>query len=157
MEEASSSQNLNPSWYCEIGNVLDNYAVGYSWIVMKDGIIIDSLSNGYARAPWESQWQAVPMTTQTKMNTASVSKTISAVALLNLLEQDLSQLDNPFWPYIMNHPQITTNPAAGIQSITLRQLLQMSAGLGVDRGGSDYTDLSKQSLMPLVDKLTKTM
>ena len=117
----------SPNWECTFRTALDGKVAGYAYAIMKDGNFVAAGSHGYARAPWELSNPGVEMTINTEINFASVSKPIAAATLMTLIEP--CDLDNTFWSYLSSMPQVTATPAAGVTSITLRQLLQMKSGL----------------------------
>ena len=63
----------------------------------------------------------------------SNTKTLTALLLLRLQEQGLVDLDDRIGPYVPASPVIDT-------SITIRQLLQHTSGLGEFAGGAQYRD-----------------
>jgi CubicO group peptidase (beta-lactamase class C family) len=78
---------------------------------------------GYGWADIEQSW---PMTPQTVMNIASISKTVTATAVLQLAERRLIDLDtdvNEYLPFSVRHPEFPDTP------ITARQLLTHTAGI----------------------------
>ncbi len=62
------------------------------------------------------------MVTQTKMRTASIAKPMTAVAIMQLVEQDLIDLDVPVQTYIPNYPKKKKG------KITTRHLLNQTSG-----------------------------
>ena len=114
------------AWKQTFQEALDQHAVGYAWAIVNDGNIIDSGQHGYARAPWENVDAGIPFTAETIMPIASVSKPITAVALLSLLENDLSRLDKPFYPYVQDKIPVA---GTGVETVTLRNLLTMKSGM----------------------------
>jgi CubicO group peptidase (beta-lactamase class C family) len=126
---------------------LDVNMVGYSYAVSEEGITTGYGGFGYARAPWETQNPGVPMTETSRLDVASVSKSLAAAALLHLLEQgtykDLNghvlTLDtlivNIFPTSVLG---VGGKWGAGIGQVTLRNLLDMDAGL-CDKGANGCT------------------
>ncbi len=76
-----------------------------------------------------------------KINVASVSKTITAAALLKLLNQKSISINAPVYPYLPKH----WKRAPRVNDITFRQLLRHSAGFkGSDMVYTEsYADLKK--------------
>ncbi len=72
------------------------YVMGYAYAVGKDGQVVAS-GSGYARGAHETPNANVPMTPDTRINLASVSKSITGIALEVLLKQKGISLDAPFW------------------------------------------------------------
>jgi hypothetical protein len=105
-------------------------AGGYACEVIDHGKVVVSLAEGWARAPWEPKDPSIPWTINTRQEVASVSKTITAAAILKLWEEcsGTSQqfsLDEPFWPHIS---EIYPNVNEDVKKITIRQLLQHTSG-----------------------------
>lgn len=59
---------------------------GYAFAVMHQGKVVAEAAEGWARAPWEKEHASVKWTLDKPMGVASLSKTITAVALLKLWE-----------------------------------------------------------------------
>ena len=75
---------------------------GYAFEVLHKGKVVAKGAEGWARAPWEPDHPSVKWTLDKPMGVASVSKTITAVALLKLWEETDQKfsLDEAFWPHI---------------------------------------------------------
>ncbi len=92
--------------------------------VIKDEEIIWSNAYGYYNIKEEKR-----ATETTLYNIASISKPITATALLQLYEQGLFELDediNTFLPFTISHPDYPNTP------ITFRMLLAHQSGLSED-------------------------
>ena len=98
-------------------------------IVHQDQVIY---AKGFGLAHMQ---QELPVTLETVFRIASISKTITAIGLMQLWEQEKFQLDAPVNEYLkayqLNHP----NPQA--PPITFRQLLTHTSGLGTMRRLTD--------------------
>lgn len=80
-------------------------------------------SKGYG---WANLENRTPMTTTGVMNIASISKTITATAVMQLWEKGLLQLDanvNQYIPFKLQHPKFPE------KAITIRQLLTHTSGI----------------------------
>ena len=112
-------------------------AGGYAFEVLDSGRIVAKGAEGWARTPWQKVNPSVKWTLDKPMGVASVSKTITAVALLKLWEEtgEKFSLDDPFWPHIK---QICPEAHADVQRVTIRQLLTHKSGF---KNGGDVTDL----------------
>lgn len=89
-------------------------------IVDREGVVF---SAGYGWADLENQ---VPMTPETVTNIASISKTFTAAAVMQLVEQGRLGLDhdvNQHLPFPVRHPQYPEVP------ITVRHLLTHTSGI----------------------------
>jgi CubicO group peptidase (beta-lactamase class C family) len=93
---------------------------GLSAVVVQGGGVVFSGAYGFADREAER-----PMTTDTPVAFGSTGKGMTALAVLQLVEQGLVDLDAPVVRYLPDFA--LADPRA--QEITLRQLLSMSAGL----------------------------
>lgn len=71
---------------------------------------------------WADIARQKPMTPQTTMMAYSMTKTLTAVAVLQLVQEGKLGLDDPIDRYLTNHPYVG-------QPITVRQLLTHTSGL----------------------------
>lgn len=104
-------------------------APGISAAVAVDGRIRFSEGIGYADLE-----HAVPATRSTVYNIGSVSKAISAVAVMQLVEADKVGLDDPIQRYVPSFP-------AKAATITVRHLLTHTSGIRHYRD-TDFPDAS---------------
>jgi CubicO group peptidase (beta-lactamase class C family) len=98
--------------------------VGSSFYVVRDGrtVVADHLGEQDADAH-------VPVDAQTIYHWASITKTMTGIAILQLRDRGLLQLDDPIVRYV---PELAAvhNPFGDTNAITLRQLMSHSAGFG---------------------------
>ncbi|HUX72546.1 MAG TPA: serine hydrolase domain-containing protein [Steroidobacteraceae bacterium] len=123
-------------------------APGYVLMVARGGKLVAASAVGYRNIA-----QRLPMTLDTRFRIASMSKPITAVAVLMLYEEGRFQLDDPLARFLPEfaHPQvftgvgakgeITTEPAT--RDITIRDLLTQTSGLGYLPGFDTKTPLAK--------------
>ena len=104
-------------------------AVGYSYALAKDGSVIGYGAQGYKRAPWESVGGGLPMTPDTRLMVASVSKAVTATAFMTL---GVSADDN-FYPYIQQRFPIH---AEGIDQVKIADLLTHKSGISQISNGT---------------------
>jgi CubicO group peptidase (beta-lactamase class C family) len=105
---------------------------------MQSGQVAASGAAGYARMPQDTpDGQGVPFTVDTRCNLASVSKTLTATALFAMVDRGwVTSVNDPFWPLLANvMPGVT--PAAGVETVTMGELLTMLSRLPED--GTLYT------------------
>jgi CubicO group peptidase (beta-lactamase class C family) len=102
-------------------------AVGAQLSIIQDGEQLD-LVHGLANAE-----RAIPMTVDTLIQCGSVTKVLNAAMIMSLVEKGRLDLDVPVRRYL---PELTLADPNAAQTITLRHLLSMSAG--IDNG--DYRD-----------------
>lgn len=98
---------------------------GATIAVSRDGTI--RYQRGFGYADLESK---TPILADTKMRIASISKPITAVAILQLVEQKKLKLDEPFLPYILKHLSIDPVEVQDdrIAKVTILNLLQHFGG-----------------------------
>lgn len=92
--------------------------------IVKDGELVWAKGYGHANLARE-----IPVTLDTLFNLASVSKTITATAAMQLAEKGILDLDadvNAYLPFTVRHPRFRNRP------ITTRQLLTHTAGIQDD-------------------------
>ncbi len=145
-------EHFNPEKFAEIIRQR-NVGVclgGYECVVINHGKLVLSLADGWARAPWEKTDPAVKMTANTHMEIASLSKTITAVAMLKLCEECAGtsrqfSLDEPFWPHIR---ELCPNVNEDVKKITIRQVMMHRGGFTNDFGNNPKA-LRKLLALPL--------
>ena len=102
---------------------------GAAVVVVKDGAVVHSKAYGLA-----SVELGVPNTTRTKFRLASVSKSFTALAVLQLVEQGRLRLDDPIGRYVPDF--------VGGERITIHHLLTHTAGL------PDFVSFDEARKMP---------
>ena len=90
--------------------------------VMKDGVLVWSEGIGYADVE-----NAIPCRPNTPMRIASISKPLTAVALLQLWQKGLVDLDAPVQKYVPEFPEKEYKGEKVV--VTTRQLLSHMAGI----------------------------
>lgn len=112
--------------------------VGFSYALARDAVLVTSGAGGFARAPWEDEAPSAAMTADTRMTVASVSKPVTAVAIMRLLEEHPITLDDPFYPlvsakfnglFISGDLTIYNIPGPGVAAVKIRHLLTHTSGL----------------------------
>ena len=103
---------------------------GGALAVVKDGRLVYARGYGWADRDWE-----IPVGPDSLFRIASISKPITAVAVLQLVEQGRLCLDEPAFPRLDLSPVLGegATPDARLQSITVRQLLQHTGGWDRDQ------------------------
>jgi CubicO group peptidase (beta-lactamase class C family) len=126
-----------------IGSYLDGElgprSAGHTWAVAQFGQVLASGGGGYSVWPWVAE------TGNTRMTVMSMSKTITAAAVVKAI-QDLAgtgiTLDSPIFPYLPTDWQAV---AGGyVPQMTFREILTHTAGLYVPMTGGNhdtYADL----------------
>lgn len=125
MVQASAvAQNPNPSSTIdtEIASIMSsNNLPGVATVVVKNGEIVWIESYGYANTDLSTAF-----TDTTSLMLASVSKTFTGVALLQLVEDGLVSLDDPINDYL---PFSVAVPGFESTPITFRMLLTHTASI----------------------------
>ena len=121
---------------------------GYAFEVLHQGKIVAKGAEGWARAPWQPSDPSVKWTLDKPMGVASVSKTITAVALLKLWEETNHKfsLDDPFWPHIK---AVCPTASADVKKVTIRDLLCHKSGFKQLDSYENPKDLEKLLTQPL--------
>jgi len=124
---------------------------GYAFAVLHKGKLAAEGAEGWARAPWQLKDPSVKWTVEKPMGVASVSKTVTAVALLKLWEERDKKfsLDGPFWPHIK---AVCPRASAGAKKVTIRQLLQHKSGFKKVEGCNTPKDAENLLEQPLEHK-----
>jgi CubicO group peptidase (beta-lactamase class C family) len=109
----------------------DNRVPGLSVVVVQDDRIV--FMKGYGQAGGGR-----PVTPQTPLYLGSTSKTITALAVMQLVEQGKVELDAPVQRYL---PWFQVADEAASRQITVRHLLNHTSGLseGADPGNSNLS------------------
>ncbi len=104
-----------------IVDVIDGNVVGYGYAITQNGSIVRHDGDGDARTTVDGQKD---YHSTTRQEIASVSKTITAVAVLKILQDQNMSVDTAIGDYL---PSAWTVPEA-VQAITFRQLLTHTSG-----------------------------
>ena len=81
----------------KIKEILDGRVTGYAYAITQNGNLVASEGIGWARKPSDGD---VKMTSETRINVMSVSKPITAVAVLQLLEKLNLSIHDPIGPWL---------------------------------------------------------
>lgn len=129
---------------------LDGETVGYAYSIASNGVQVAADGEGVARAGADvPEGIALPPQSPSKeMYTMSMSKTISAVALLQALDEEGISVDSPISPHLPEE----WDQGPGVWLITFRNLLTHTSGLPEGAGsGAQET----QSLAALEDVISQ--
>jgi len=122
---------IDESLKARIGGILHHWPVaGLAVAVVRDGA--RPAFYGYGVADIGS---GEPVDDQTVFRIASVTKTITAIAIMQLQEQGLVDLDAPACDYLRAYRLIPAG--AGFGPVTLRHLLTHTAGIRAVRNAAD--------------------
>jgi CubicO group peptidase (beta-lactamase class C family) len=118
--------------FAQVLEGLDNWAVqamnantltGMALGVVKEGELVYAKGFGYANVAAEK-----PVTPQTVFQIASISKSFTAIGLMQLWEQGKFELDEPVNKYLKAYKVLHPDPAA--PQVTFKHLLTHTAGIG---------------------------
>jgi CubicO group peptidase (beta-lactamase class C family) len=98
-------------------------AVGLAFGWVKDGRLEAFVGHGVADIASNT-----PVTENTVFRIASISKTFTAISVMQLWEQGLVDLDAPVTEYLRSYRLVPKE--AAFRSVTLRHLLTHTAGIG---------------------------
>jgi|GEM_PF-4503712 len=122
-------QAIDPDWQGVFAGALGPSAEGYAWVVAKNGQVVSEGKAGTVRSPYQQPNGNVAWTLDSRINLASVSKPITTVGVIKLLNDRKISLDAPFYPYVKSKvPKV----GAGVDKVTFRNLLTMKSGLKPD-------------------------
>jgi Beta-lactamase len=102
----------------KICGALANRVVGYACLVGEMRPIFGGLARTNANPP------SAPMTPSSVTNIASLSKTLTAIAVLQLLARNGLTIDAKFWPYL--YPDWKRGP--NVEQLTFKELLTHASG-----------------------------
>ena len=104
----------------------DVMGFGYAIVVNKRLVTGGTGSGGWARSPFEAQDASIDFGTTTPSQIASVSKPITAMAIMKLVQDGDLDLGEAFYPLVdSEYP----DAGSGVDQVTIRQLLQHNSGL----------------------------
>lgn len=114
-----------------VARVLDRWpSAGVAVGVVHDGSVTQFLTHGVADVASQR-----PVTADTVFRVGSVTKTFTAIAVMQLREQGVLDLDAPANDYLRTFRLVPTKP--GLRPATVRHLLTHTAGIGYWRRLSD--------------------
>ena len=103
--------------------------------VLKYAFVIKNKTNSVSRqAGTENNNNTIPFTIDSRYNLASVTKTITAVALLQLIEKKGLSLGDEIWPYLPKNWTIPNN----VKRISFQQILMHNSGFVTDPPDETY-------------------
>lgn len=109
------------------GSVRDEGIVGSSFALVLDGDVVDLETEGMADLERD-----LPVDDETIYHWASITKTFTAISIMQLRDRGLLSLDDPIVHYVPELRDVH-NPFGSMEEITIRHLMSHSAGF---RGGT---------------------
>lgn len=128
---SAASKSPSPEWQKTFQAALGKGVGGFAYAVLRDGTLVETGSWGYAQMPSDAVPDGIAWSPATLCNLASVSKTITATAVLLMVQKHLiSSVNDLLLPYLTDlFPGL--QPASGVETVTLAELLTMTARLPV--------------------------
>jgi CubicO group peptidase (beta-lactamase class C family) len=112
---------------------------GAAIALIKDGAVV--LEKGYGFRDLETR---VPVTAATLFNIGSISKSFTALGVVQLADQHQVDLDAPVVRYV---PDLRLSDPRAAQEITLRQLLSHTSGLPADEQWSENVPPTREGIV----------
>lgn len=125
-ETSQPPQEPTPQWEQVFQEALGNSAMGYSYRVARNGQIVSEGGQHFARSSYEQQNPSLTWAPELRINLASVSKAVTAVAYLSLYQAGALPLDGYFYPYLASNVP-TVGP--GVDTVKAEDLLTMKSAL----------------------------
>lgn len=120
---------------------LDPNTIGYALTLYKDGKFVGNWTHGYSVLKKDVPsilGEGMSMTPSTRMNIASVTKTITAAAVLRALQQNPSvSLDSKVEPYLPAH--WTKGP--GVKDLSFKDFMSQYTGMNDTVGGTEIENM----------------
>ncbi len=126
----------------ELRNRMQNQAVGYSYAIVRNGLLYSADGEGIAR---KGNPRNTSQSAYKPMYIASISKTISSLTMLRTLQLTGISLDASISGYLPSYWTQGNN----IGMITFRHLMSHRSGLDVGVGGGQSGGVSGQSVQTL--------
>ena len=115
---AIAASSPTPQWASVFEQALGAAPGGYAYAIALNGTIVETGHHGFTRMPEDgvANWSV-----DSRCNLASVSKTVTATAIMHLVEQNLiTSVNDCFWPYVQPLlPNI--KPASGVETVTIEE------------------------------------
>jgi len=106
--------------------------VGFSYAIARDGQLYSADGYGWSRRPGEG---SVNFTEHTTLNVASVSKTLTAIGVLKLLEEMELTVNDLIWPLLPQQWKANWHP--NVYNLTFKDLLTHRSGIQSAQTGND--------------------
>lgn len=119
---------------------LKDSAIGWAYAIWKNDRVVASKAGGYKIVPGDrKEGVGASFTVNTRMHVASLSKTITALAVAKLVQMGKIGWDSPVRPYLPS--DWTLHPS--FEKLTVRELITMTSGLDrpLDAASSSYDSL----------------
>lgn len=115
-----------PQWDAIFRQALGTTVQGYAYYIVHNGQVV---ANGVNHSRSSKDAPEKSWSIDTRINLASVSKSVAAVAVMKLLNDHNISVNSAFYPYVKSQfPTVGTN----VDKITIAHLLQMKSGMVPD-------------------------
>lgn len=132
--EFEDQGEVNTDWMgAYISSVLQDQVVGYAYVINKEGQIVKSGAEGFARTPDDGN---IAMSINSRSFIASVTKQITAIATIKILHDAGLSIDTPINNYLPDEWNSGTD-FSNLGNLTFRHLMTHTTGWG------QYFDLIK--------------
>lgn len=153
-----AQQKVNENWNSvaeKYKNLLSEAGIiGSSFYLVQDGV-----TTGVEHFGLADQQSKTPVDAHTIFHWASITKTFTGVAIMQLRDRGLLKLDDPVVDYLPELKKVH-NPYGGMEAITIRHLLSHSAGFRASTwpwgGGEDWHPYEPTTWEQLVAMLPYT-
>lgn len=142
--QVQDEPNPEPLTAAEIANMekyiaheLDDNIAGYQFAIAQNGVLLEEISRGAARLDLDDDDDSLAMSNDLRIDLGSISKVITAVTVLKLVDDGLIELNFPFYTYLDPARFDADQIDATVKQITVLELLTQTSGL-VSAGGSEY-------------------
>lgn len=124
----------------------------FSIAIVEQGRLVWSKGYGYQDAE-----QSVPVSSKSIYRVGSVSKLFTDLAIMQLVEKQKLDLDDPVTDYLPKFdPMVPASFPAGKDAVTIRQLMSHLSGLVREPPVGNYFDPTEPSLGSTLESLNKT-
>lgn len=140
-----------------IRSTFDSQTTGYSYSIVRKGLLYSAKGVGLALTPTDSGGvgDGIPHSPTREVNIASVTKTVTAAAVLKLLRKNKIDINESVAPFLPTEWEV--HPS--IEDLTYKDLLTQRSGLGANKVGGSTSlatlqDAFKKGIKP-ADKTFK--
>jgi CubicO group peptidase (beta-lactamase class C family) len=127
-----------------IRGFFDTQTTGYSYAIVRNKVLFSEKGVGFARTKADTVGGS-PHGPHREVNIASVTKTITAAAVLKLMEKNKLDLDESIEPFLPKQWEV--HPS--IEDLTFKDLMTQRSGLGGNQVGQSTSLATLQAAMAL--------
>jgi CubicO group peptidase (beta-lactamase class C family) len=130
------------TWGKLVDAKINGQAVGYAYRIVRGGALTNGY-NAFGHARTAADPPVTAMSVKAPFDIASVTKTLTAVAVLHLLAAEQVSVKDSIAPYLPPTWQL----GPGVSAITFEQLLTQTSGIQVPKGADDISYSGLKALM----------